>query len=128
MRNLGLTSEPDFGGKPGAPAAVEAAAAALRNRLKVDPVRDSSLVQLRISDYDPKRAKKIADTLTNTYIDENLQSAIESSGQAVVWLNGQLDHVEKELEETENASISSRRRTSSRARRSTTRRTSCACR
>ncbi len=103
VRNLGLASDPDFGGRPGAPAAIDIAATVLRSRVKVEPIKESRLINLRVEDFDPKRVKKIVDTLTNTYIDENLQSAIASSSDAVVWLNGQLDHVEKELEETENS-------------------------
>jgi len=103
VRNLGLASDPDFGGKPGAPASIETAAAILRKRVSVEPVKDSRLCVIRVEDFDPKRVKRIVDTLTTTYIQENLDAAIESSTDAVSWLNGQLDHVEKELEETENA-------------------------
>jgi polysaccharide biosynthesis transport protein len=100
---LGLASEPDFGGRPGAPVTPDIAAAILRGRVRIDPVKDSRLINIRIEDFEPKRTKKISDTLNNVYIEENLNTAISSSSDAVNWLNSQLDHVEKQLEETENA-------------------------
>ncbi len=103
VRTLGLASDVDFGGKPGAPATVEGAAAILRKRVAVEPVKDSRLCVIKVEDFDAKRVKRIVDTLTTTYIQQNLDSAIESSTDAVSWLNGQLDHVEKQLEETENS-------------------------
>ncbi len=100
---LGLATEPDFGGRPGAPASPDVSAAILRGHVKIDPVKDSRLVTIRIEDFDPGRAKKISDTLNNIYIEENLNTAIASSSDAVTWLGSQLDHVEKQLEETENS-------------------------
>lgn len=99
---LGLASDPDFGGRPGAPASTDAAAAILRGRVRIDPVKDSRLVNIRIEDFDPKRAKKISDTLNNVYIRGNLDTAIQSSTEAASWLTEQLDRVEKQLDDTEN--------------------------
>ncbi len=100
---LGLASEPDFGGRPGAPADTDIAASILRTHVRIDPVKDSRLISVHIEDFEPKRAKKISDTLNNIYIEENLNTAISSSTDAVSWLTSQLDHVEKQLEDTENA-------------------------
>ncbi len=102
ISTLGLASDPDFGGRPAAPASLDVATAVLRSHVKVEPVKDTRLVTIRVEDFEPKRAKKIADTLDNTYIQGNLDSAVSSSVDAFTWLIGQLDHVEKELEETEN--------------------------
>jgi succinoglycan biosynthesis transport protein ExoP len=99
---LGLATDPDFGGSPKTPAAPDIAAGILRGHVKVDQIKDSRLVTVRIEDFDPARAKKISDTLDNVYIEENLNTAIASSSDAVSWLTSQLDHVEKQLEETEN--------------------------
>ncbi|MFI5413635.1 MAG: GumC family protein, partial [Candidatus Lutacidiplasmatales archaeon] len=99
---LGLASDPDFGGRPGAPASPETATSILRGRVRIDPVRDSRLINIRIEDFEPKRAKKISDTLNNVYIRGNLDTAIQSSSEAVSWLTEQLDRVEKTLNETED--------------------------
>ena len=103
VRNLGLASDKDFGGSPTAAAPMDIATGILRSRVKVEPIKDTRLCWVRVEDFDPKRAKRIADTLTNTFIDDNLESGVASSSDAVVWLTGQLDHVEKELEQTENS-------------------------
>jgi polysaccharide biosynthesis transport protein len=103
VSTLGLASDPDFGGHLGAPAPNDVAATILRSHIKVEPIKDTRLVTIRVEDFDPKRAKKIADTLDNTYIQENLDAAISSSVDAFTWLSGQLDHTEKQLEETENS-------------------------
>ncbi|HEY2512252.1 MAG TPA: GumC family protein, partial [Polyangiaceae bacterium] len=103
VRNLGLASDKDFGGSVTTPAPMDIATGVLRSRIKVEPIKDTRLCNIHVEDFDPKRAKRIADTLSNTFIDENLQSGVASSSDAVVWLTGQLDHVEKELEQTENS-------------------------
>jgi capsular exopolysaccharide synthesis family protein len=76
---------------------------ALRKSVTVDPVKQSSLVNVHVEDTDPKRAKRLCDAIANAYIDQNLQTAIGSSSEAVEWLNTQLDHVKGELESDENA-------------------------
>ncbi len=83
---LGLASDPDFGGRPGAPIATDLAGAILRGHIRLDPIKDSRLVNIRIEDFDAKRAKKISDTLNNIYIEENLNTAISSSSDAVTWI------------------------------------------
>jgi capsular exopolysaccharide synthesis family protein len=103
VNTLGLASDPDFGGRPGKPAATDTATQLLRARVRVDPILNTRLVSIAVEDFDPKRAKRIVDTITNTYIEENLQTAVSSSVDAFTWLEGQLDHVEKQLEDTENA-------------------------
>jgi capsular exopolysaccharide synthesis family protein len=105
-RDLSLTSDYDFLGlksPPGAPTSIETVTAILRGRTSVDPVKNSRLFHIKVEDTDPKRARRLSDAIAASFIDQNLQTAINSSSEAVVWLNGQLDHVKRELDLNENA-------------------------
>lgn len=75
----------------------------LRKRLTVEPVRNSRLVYVRVDDRDPARAKRLCDAIANEYIEQNFQTALNATSDAVVWLNGQLDHVKQDLEHNENS-------------------------
>lgn len=101
---LALDSDKDFlgrrNGKSGTP---QEAAEILRTRVTVDPVRNSRLVYIRVEDTDPKRAQRISDAIANTYKDQNLETAQVATSDAVVWLNGQIDHIKQALEQDENA-------------------------
>jgi polysaccharide biosynthesis transport protein len=105
--NLSLQTDDDFLGLPPRmahdPVAPAVAAGTLVERINVDPIKGTRLFYLRASDTDPKRAKRIADTVARVYIDQNLQAAISSSSEAVAWLDGQIDHLKGELETDENA-------------------------
>jgi capsular exopolysaccharide synthesis family protein len=103
---LALQSDYDFLGIKGPlakPVSIETAAALLGSRVTVDPVKNSRLAFIRVSDPNPKRAKEICDAVASAYIDQNLQAAVNSSSDAVVWLDGQIGHIKGELEHDENA-------------------------
>jgi succinoglycan biosynthesis transport protein ExoP len=105
-RDLNLQWDLDFFGNNTArekPPTAEDAAALLRARLRVEPVKNSRLFILHFEDTDPKRARRISSAIANTYIEQNLQIAINGTADAVVWLDGQLDHVKQDLETNENA-------------------------
>lgn len=106
VRELALTSDPDFLGVgrsatriPTADDAVEV----LRTRVTVEPVHNSRLVYIRVDDADARRAVRISNSIANTYIEQNLQTALNATSDAVVWLNGQVDHVKQDLDNNENA-------------------------
>jgi polysaccharide biosynthesis transport protein len=105
-RDLALSSDFDFFGlksAPGSPASIETSTAVLRGRTTVDPIKNSRLFHIKVEDTDPKRAQRLSDAIANAFIDQNLQTAIASSSEAVVWLTGQLDHVKQVLDLNENA-------------------------
>ena len=81
----------------------EAAAGALRARVKVVPVKDSRLAVVKLEDADPERAQRVLTALVETYVSMNLEDAHASTSQAVEWLQGQLDHLKTELETSEMA-------------------------
>lgn len=104
-RNLHLNADQDFTGVRNGEheVTVDDAADILRGRVRVEPVKNSHLFLLHVEDTDAKRAKRICQDITTTYIDQNLQNAVSSTSDAAVWLGTQLDHVKQELEVNENA-------------------------
>jgi capsular exopolysaccharide synthesis family protein len=106
VRDLSLTSDYGFLGLKAPPPvlpSVEATTAALRGRVLVDPVKNSRLFHIKVDDTDPKRARRLSDAIANAFIDQNLETAVNSSIEAGAWLGGQVDHVKKVLEHDEDA-------------------------
>jgi capsular exopolysaccharide synthesis family protein len=105
VESLSLQADPDFlGTVPSSPSAgIDRAMAIVGAHLGVEPVKGSRLAYIKVTDYDPKRAKQICDAVANAYIEQNLEITVNSSSDAVVWLGGQLDHLKSELEHDENA-------------------------
>jgi succinoglycan biosynthesis transport protein ExoP len=105
VRDLGLATDARFLGlkaPPTSPRPIEDVTAILRSRVKIEPVKNSRLFQVRVEDTDPKQARRICETLVRTYINQNLQKSIVQSSDAAMWLNGQVDHYKNELEQNEN--------------------------
>jgi len=105
VRDLGLNNDPTFvPTKPGdPPLSLEDVAAILRRQVSVEPVKYSQLVWIKVDDSDKQRARRICDAVANAYIEQNLETAVSATADAVVWLGGQLDHVKDSLENDENA-------------------------
>lgn len=108
VRDMNLQNDGSFllnlpPGKPAPAMSVspEEAAETLRERLTVDPVKESRLAVVRFIDADPVRAQQILATLVNTYVQQNLDDALASTGSAVDWLRTQLDSLKGELEQSE---------------------------
>jgi succinoglycan biosynthesis transport protein ExoP len=106
VRDLSLTTDYGFFGlkaAPPAPIGIEVAVSVLRGRTAVEPVKMSRLFHIKVEDTDPRRARRLSDAISNAFIDQNLQTAVNSSIEAVSWLGGQVDHVKQQLERDENA-------------------------
>ncbi|AUX25976.1 capsular polysaccharide biosynthesis protein [Sorangium cellulosum] len=90
---------------PPAPRTVspEEAADLLRERLTVEPVKDSRLAVLRYNDADRERAQRILATLLDIYIEQNLDDALASTNSALEWLRTQLDKLKGDLEASETS-------------------------
>ncbi|HSC86018.1 MAG TPA: polysaccharide biosynthesis tyrosine autokinase [Polyangiaceae bacterium] len=109
-RRLGLHKDPTFlrnlpSGSPvetpaEAPTLIDAANV-VQSRLEVTPVKNSRLVELSFEDAEPARAKRVLTTLSEVYIEQNLEAALASRGSAGLWLNGQLGKLKAELEKSE---------------------------
>lgn len=81
----------------------EEAAETLRERLAVDPVKESRLAVVRFTDADPQRAQRILSVVVNTYVEQNLDDVLASTDSAVEWLRTQLDKLKGDLENNEMA-------------------------
>jgi capsular exopolysaccharide synthesis family protein len=102
---ISLESDYEFFGlsqPPDPPISLDQAAAALAGHVTVDPVKGSRLAYIRVSDFDPKRAKRLCDAVANAYVEQNLETVVASSSDAVAWLGGQIDHIKSELDRDEN--------------------------
>ncbi len=82
---------------------VDRAARKLRGRINVSPVKNSRLVNVTLEDADPARAQRILAAIIETYMEQNIDSALESSNTARTWLGGQLDKLKTELESNEQS-------------------------
>jgi capsular exopolysaccharide synthesis family protein len=110
VKALGLHRDAAFlaNAAPGQPVeprevAIEEAATALISRLSVSPIKDSRLVEISIDDADPDRARRLAQAVADTFVQQNLDFAVNSTSSAAMWLEQQLDGLRKELESREMA-------------------------
>ncbi|KYF50597.1 protein tyrosine kinase [Sorangium cellulosum] len=81
----------------------EEAAELIRERLTVEPVKDSRLAVVRYNDADRDRAQRILSMLMDLYIEQNLDDALTSTNSAVDWLRTQLDKLKNDLETSETS-------------------------
>jgi polysaccharide biosynthesis transport protein len=72
-------------------------------RVKVNPIRNSRLVDVSFESRDPVLAAKIANTTTRAYIDLSLQTKLKATSDAVNWLNQQVEQEKKKVELAEQA-------------------------
>ncbi len=83
------------------PVPLEAAAEALRARMKVEPVQDSRLARVKCTDSDPARAQRLLQTLIDTYVEQNLDTSMDATNKTVEWLDVQLKRLKSDLESQE---------------------------
>ena len=104
VRNMSLQANPRFNGgnAPGTKLATESAIAALRGRVTVEPVKSSRLFYVRVEDTDPALAAQLAHAVAHAYCDHNLEKGVNESSDAALWLGGQVDHYNTELQASEN--------------------------
>ncbi|HEX4336079.1 MAG TPA: polysaccharide biosynthesis tyrosine autokinase [Polyangiaceae bacterium] len=108
VRALGLNRDPGFlsNAAPGVTlpprqSTVEDAAAVIQSRLSVEQLRDSRLAVIKYMDADPSRARRVLSSLVETYVQQNLDDAMESSSSSADWLRGQIGSLKDELEASE---------------------------
>jgi succinoglycan biosynthesis transport protein ExoP len=99
---LGKAPQPivDADGMPLSPAA-----AALRSRLRIEPLPGGRLVNLRFNAYDPRLAALVANTLAELYIEQSRAFRSSSSSEATGWLSDRLREQRKNVEAAERALI-----------------------
>jgi len=108
---LGLAKDPAFlgvagGADPDLRAKLVADAdpvAILRSMVTVEPVKDSRMVLVSVSDTDPKRAALLSTAVAEAYRDQNVERRIEGTGNVVEWLDEQIKGLKPRLEASEMA-------------------------
>jgi capsular exopolysaccharide synthesis family protein len=105
-----IESDPDKIPKASDPQPADHSMNAYRNavshfidNIDVSPVRRSNLVELSFYSEDAEMASRIANRLSNDYIDQNLQVKFDESMRASDWLQGQLVGLKAKLEKSEDA-------------------------
>ena len=109
VRDLGLHQDPSFFYVPEEDraswhgASVQSAAAALQGRLTVEPIEDTRLVAIRVTDQSPERAATLANAIAEAYVTKTLEDRMGSTVSALNWLGTQLDSLREQLGESEDA-------------------------
>ena len=71
-------------------------------RLTVEPVKRSRLIEVTFESNDPNIAAQVVNTLTSAYIDANLESRWQAAQKASDWLSQQLLGMKAKLEKSED--------------------------
>jgi capsular exopolysaccharide synthesis family protein len=72
-------------------------------RLSVEPVRRTRLLDISFEGYNPGLVAEIANSHVQAYIDKNLELKFQAAQDAIVWLNQKLVGVKEKLKESEDA-------------------------
>src|SRR6266403_6058449 len=73
-----------------------------QDRLTIDPISRSRLVVVRFASRDPELSARVANTLAQDYIDQNLEGRWQTTERAGDWLSQQLVGVKSKLEKSED--------------------------
>jgi uncharacterized protein involved in exopolysaccharide biosynthesis len=71
-------------------------------RLTVEPVKRSRLIEVTFESNDPNTAARVVNTLTSAYIDANLEARWQAAQKASDWLSQQLLGMKAKLEKSED--------------------------
>src|SRR6267154_2017453 len=71
------------------------------SRLQVDPINRSRLVNIQFDSHDPALAARVANSLAESYVEQNLQARWTATQKAADWLSQQLSGVKARLEKSE---------------------------
>jgi capsular exopolysaccharide synthesis family protein len=99
---LGKAPQPtvDADGMPLSPAA-----AALRSRIRIEPLPGGRLVNVRFNAYDPRLAARVANALAELYIDQSREFRNTRSTKATDWLSDRMAEQRARVEAAERALI-----------------------
>ena len=76
---------------------------ALSRDLRISPIRLSRLVDVRVQHSDPQKAVRIANTLADKFIDQNLEQKVQSTFEAVQWLKTQVESAQQKVTTSEQS-------------------------
>jgi capsular exopolysaccharide synthesis family protein len=75
----------------------------LRNQITIEPVKDSQIVLIHVSDGDALRASRIANAVAKVYIQQDIEMRNMASRAAVGFLDKQLVELKRKVQESEEA-------------------------
>jgi polysaccharide biosynthesis transport protein len=71
-------------------------------RLSVEPVKRSRLIEVTFDSNDPGLSAQVVNTLASTYITQNIEAQWDASQKASDWLSQQLENLKAKLEKSED--------------------------
>lgn len=71
------------------------------SRLTVEPIRNTQIVRVHFEALDPDLAADVANTLANSYIEQNMEQRLEVTERASVFLRDRLEGLRETLEAAE---------------------------
>jgi polysaccharide biosynthesis transport protein len=86
-----------------------AALRAFHDRLSINLVRNSRLVEVSFTAYTPNLASDVTNTLVSLFIDRNYRKRYEATMQASEWLQNQLTDLRRKVERSNEALVSYQR-------------------
>lgn len=95
VERLKLQDQPPFQGHPDA-------GSLFMSHVAVEPVPDSRLVNVVVTHRDPKEAALWANTVGEVYIEQSLNSRVESARKAYEWLQERLAVTQKSMREAQD--------------------------
>jgi succinoglycan biosynthesis transport protein ExoP len=102
IRDLKLDKEPSFAGVSPLDLSDARRQAALLSRfhgaLKVTILPRTRVAQIQFTSSNPQLAARVANALSNSYIDQNFKTKFESTTRTSEWLSGQLADLEVKVE------------------------------
>ena len=72
-----------------------------QGRLKVNPIRNTRLVEVSFKDHNPEFAASAVNTIFDSFIDMNIETKYEATEQATEFLTKQIKSLRAEIEERE---------------------------
>ncbi len=75
--------------------------ARLQGMITVQPVKDSRIVTVSVDDTNPARAQRLANAISDAYVEENLDRKVDTTRAAGTWLADQLDGLKTKLDQSE---------------------------
>jgi len=83
---------------------------ALKGMVRIENVEDTRLLRISVSSPSPQRARDIANSLAQSYIDFNISNRMKSSRDTLKWLTDRLYDMKKKLEEAEEEFLTYKQR------------------
>lgn len=74
---------------------------ALRGMISTEPIEDTRLLNINVSNIDPVIARDVANSVARAYIDFNVDNRMKSSQSTLKWLTDHMYEMKKDLEDAE---------------------------